>query len=622
VVKRSVAILGVAASVFGVASCELTGLGNLPAGHCSSHMDCEPLNTHAAIDPSATARWQCDTQSHCVFRACRDDDNDGAPDPRCATPPALPDCDDSNPNRTPGRMETCDGVDNNCDGIVDEGVFASAPQATPTMLGDTARVEPSQSSSRMIEFVTASSSGIGFLPGTTGPTSVALGSVGASSGVSSPLMDTTVSTSCPATTGPCALDDARLVDLHPQSGGAAQILVALSMGRVIPFLWDPGGPNADKALAAAPAVRSSVAYGIDVDESGGVVVPNQTGTASGRMPAGASAIATASLDPTSAIDAEALVAWIGAPAGTGRCAAPSAVPVVASALQLDSAEAPGRLPRWLSASNSGRETRLGSTGAWTGPVVLAIQESNGFVVLWPGAMAGQLEAASIGSTTIVPTQAPSAALAACCATANCTLPGPLTTCLNHPRSSPDLRVTPMTAVTLGTMPVTGIAAALGSRDANGRDVGVAWIDGCADSGGPLRFAHLRVAADLSSIAIIGNAMLAPTATRAAIVDVATNVLVAGSTRGTMTVPPTRTGGWLVASLEPIADGRLRAVARRVSELDDTVVDVQAVQLDGDMHAPTARDVVLAGGDVGGPSFVVQRPMGVLMAGSLSCPNSR
>ena len=41
------------------------------------------------------------------------------------------DCDDTNPAVYPGVVEVCDGVDNNCDGIVDEGCnqngFADSP---------------------------------------------------------------------------------------------------------------------------------------------------------------------------------------------------------------------------------------------------------------------------------------------------------------------------------------------------------------------------------------------------------------------------------------------------------------------------------------------------------------
>lgn len=46
-------------------------------------------------------------------QAARDNDGDGYP--------AAEDCDDTNPDVYPGATETCDGVDQDCDGEIDEG---------------------------------------------------------------------------------------------------------------------------------------------------------------------------------------------------------------------------------------------------------------------------------------------------------------------------------------------------------------------------------------------------------------------------------------------------------------------------------------------------------------------
>ena len=37
--------------------------------------------------------------------------------------PSEGDCDDSNSEINPGEIETCDGLDNNCDGTIDEGTM-------------------------------------------------------------------------------------------------------------------------------------------------------------------------------------------------------------------------------------------------------------------------------------------------------------------------------------------------------------------------------------------------------------------------------------------------------------------------------------------------------------------
>jgi len=57
--------------------------------------------------------------------ACVDLDRDGflgGNDPSCAI-----DCDDTNPGVFPGAPELCDGLDNNCDGIIDETPACSCP---------------------------------------------------------------------------------------------------------------------------------------------------------------------------------------------------------------------------------------------------------------------------------------------------------------------------------------------------------------------------------------------------------------------------------------------------------------------------------------------------------------
>jgi hypothetical protein len=62
--------------------------------------------------------------NHCV-----DSDGDGFYPKICAPNGAKVDCDDSNAARFPNNPEVCDGFDNDCDGVVDDNLIATACQA-------------------------------------------------------------------------------------------------------------------------------------------------------------------------------------------------------------------------------------------------------------------------------------------------------------------------------------------------------------------------------------------------------------------------------------------------------------------------------------------------------------
>jgi ferredoxin len=82
--------------------------GCVPGRACSRDSDC------AEPDPCRYDPF-CDTTGVCLYDYL-DDDFDGEPPVACGGG----DCDDSRPSVGPGEAERCDGVDNNCDGRVDE----------------------------------------------------------------------------------------------------------------------------------------------------------------------------------------------------------------------------------------------------------------------------------------------------------------------------------------------------------------------------------------------------------------------------------------------------------------------------------------------------------------------
>jgi len=95
---------------------------------CGTGGDIELLDTQ---DISTTDTWWAygDLEQGGVKRlfegapTCIDNDGDGYGDPGDASCPngAETDCDDTNPDVNPGATEICNGIDDNCDTVVDEG---------------------------------------------------------------------------------------------------------------------------------------------------------------------------------------------------------------------------------------------------------------------------------------------------------------------------------------------------------------------------------------------------------------------------------------------------------------------------------------------------------------------
>lgn len=110
-----------------------------PSGYVSNDQDCD--DTNAAINPGATE--VCDNlDNNCngtideglpmnTYYADADNDGYGTPNTTISTcvtsPPAGyssngQDCDDTDAAINPGAVEICDNVDNNCNGMVDDGL--------------------------------------------------------------------------------------------------------------------------------------------------------------------------------------------------------------------------------------------------------------------------------------------------------------------------------------------------------------------------------------------------------------------------------------------------------------------------------------------------------------------
>lgn len=117
-----VALFGAAASVF-LAACSLLGLTDgLEQSRCMDNSFCQTLNdSFPTGDPCKL--WQC-IDGLCAIGG-RDSDGDGFAAAECDEPGGRePDCDDTMRGISPGAQEVCGGADEDCDGSVNEGLYA------------------------------------------------------------------------------------------------------------------------------------------------------------------------------------------------------------------------------------------------------------------------------------------------------------------------------------------------------------------------------------------------------------------------------------------------------------------------------------------------------------------
>jgi alpha-tubulin suppressor-like RCC1 family protein len=96
-----------------LAGCSLAGLGDLELPRCTGDRECEPLN--AGLAPGACEIFRCSAATSRCALASRDDDGDGDPPMSCGGN----DCDDLDPARSTSATELCNGVDDDCDTLLD-----------------------------------------------------------------------------------------------------------------------------------------------------------------------------------------------------------------------------------------------------------------------------------------------------------------------------------------------------------------------------------------------------------------------------------------------------------------------------------------------------------------------
>lgn len=553
------------------AGCFALKLDEFPAPRCASQMDCDYLNRAERIEAAACMRYQCAMQERVCVLAPRDDDGDGDPSPACGGR----DCDDANALRVgnpanPRGREVCDGVDNNCNEIIDEGMFLRGPAqavvsggAAPTTLVAAERI----------------GGGVEVLVGSQGT----LGAV--SSGMVQPLryrsqiarpgMLEQRDDACPVLdasgnvgAGRCTFQEAALAPMDPtrwfllslNTSGCAQ-------GQLRAGWFDA----ARQVVLAEPA--SPIAVGIDVSRTSAC-------TGARRSPAapGATGVALASLLAEGA-PAKALGAWSARARDAAGCGMSSNVEAMgfwlASTRLQDSTQVSG-----VRGTNDSSPVVLGMTAGSGAPAVSALGDA--FSVAY-GSVGGGLRVQVIPAFAV-----PDGALDV--SRMPFALTGPSATAVD--------------AVVTAPGPVSGPVV----------ELGVAWKDGCAAEGAVW---FSRVSLDRTNpqgSRASDPVRLSTAGSRPALVYATQPMVVPGARRGAVQVTAANAGGWLVAWSEGT-----RILARRVAAADGAPVDGEAAVLgESAMGGAGVRLGRLAAGEGDEISFVMPGVSDGLFGGSALC----
>jgi hypothetical protein len=131
------------------AGCSALGL-TIQIPECEDHAACAELNELAGHAETDCFRYVCiGSPRRTCTEAYADLDNDGFPAARCAGDTTGPgcdantcnDCDDGDARANGDASEVCDGVDNDCNLVVDDVPAAGEPASDSTLVSNTMRVD-------------------------------------------------------------------------------------------------------------------------------------------------------------------------------------------------------------------------------------------------------------------------------------------------------------------------------------------------------------------------------------------------------------------------------------------------------------------------------------------------
>jgi hypothetical protein len=620
-------VLLIAISLFSF-NCSLMGLSDLELFECKKPADgttdpCEPLNKGRE---KACMRYQCSPDGKGCVLSVTDRDYDGAIDPSCkkvaSGSPKL-DCDDINPDRYPGNKEICDGIDNDCDLIIDENSIVDLQASPPKRVVD----------------ATAARESIVFNPGAAGEVVASYASL-----ESLDINFTLISGTLPAINRSlqydkkcrlertidqngipmiqakkCDLDEVAAAKIEEDMWFTAAINVdGCDDGQLrVGYVLDDSSPEftqipksiADDTKKGPETYLSNTRYGIDVESS---LDRRQCSGASHPDLVGAARLSLASLMPEQQ-EPQALLAWIGDSIERDECGkAGQSVPVHALGLWLYTDPSANK---WVVASDEAEPAILGRTVGGGRPAI----------AVWPGAPAdrgyfvgygdqnGQVALHFVPRLGLLPAAWQSDGVAKLGF-------GPAYRFADNRAGADHVAIAPVNNTDNIVRNVCGPGQ-------TGLEIGVAWQEKCGQAQGGVFFTVVGFVTSTEAFCLqhdiieIANGSATEGQLVPTVAYLGSGFMEPGFTRNDKTATDDTTGGWVVAWAGKTSSGESAVFARRISELDGQLVDTEEQMVLSEPKGMSSNPILYPS-NLGGKglfyAYYHSEPNGFMAGSLLSC----